>query len=90
MTCCSGSSIFETVFDLAGKQARILEINDRMTAGDFWTDQERARVQMDELRKLKGTVVPLQKLVGMKFCANTRAIFFPKPDVSSIYKQGAF
>jgi peptide chain release factor 2 len=33
-----------------------------MSASDFWSDQERARTQMDELRKLKGTVGPLQKL----------------------------
>ena len=33
-----------------------------MGATDFWNDQERARQQMDELRKLKGTVGPLQKL----------------------------
>jgi peptide chain release factor 2 len=33
-----------------------------MAATDFWNDQGRARQQMDELRKLKGTVGPLQKL----------------------------
>lgn len=35
-----------------------------MSAGDFWNDQDRARQQMDELRKLKNTVGPLQKLVS--------------------------
>ncbi len=50
---------------MTGKTARITEINDRMTAADFWNDQERARLQMDELRKLKATVSPLQKLVGV-------------------------
>lgn len=49
---------------MPGKTARIAEINDRMTAGDFWTNQERARQQTDELRQLKGTVSPLQKLVS--------------------------
>jgi len=58
-------SIFETVFDLTGKTARITEINDRMTSADFWNDQERARLQMDDLRKLKATVGPLQKLVAV-------------------------
>ncbi len=47
---------------MAGKTTRIEEINDRMSATDFWNDQERARLQMEELRKLKGTVSPLQKL----------------------------
>ena len=41
---------------------RVSEINDRMSASDFWNDQERARMQMDELRKLKAIVGPLQKL----------------------------
>ena len=33
-----------------------------MSASDFWNDQDRARLQMDELRKLKATTGPLQKL----------------------------
>ena len=35
-----------------------------MTAADFWNNQERARLQTDELRKLKATVSPLEKLVS--------------------------
>ena len=35
-----------------------------MAGPDFWTNQERARQQTDELRKLKTTVGPLQKLVN--------------------------
>lgn len=49
---------------MQGKTARIAEINDRMSASDFWNDSERARGVMDELRKLKATVAPLQKLVS--------------------------
>jgi peptide chain release factor 2 len=49
---------------LPGKTARISEINDRMTAADFWNNPERARQQTDELRKLKATVGPLEKLVS--------------------------
>jgi peptide chain release factor 2 len=37
---------------LPGKTARIAEINDRMTAGDFWNNQERARQQTDDLQVL--------------------------------------
>ncbi|MFN9719496.1 MAG: peptide chain release factor 2 [Planctomycetota bacterium] len=50
--------------DLVVKSSRIEEINDRMSASDFWSDQDRARQQMDELRKLKSIVTPLQRLVG--------------------------
>lgn len=63
-TCCLESFTCETVFDLAVKSSRIEEINDRMSSTDFWNDQERARQQMDELRKLKNVVTPLQKLVS--------------------------
>lgn len=49
---------------MPGKTARIAEINDRMTASDFWNNPERARQQTDELRKLKATVGPLDKLVS--------------------------
>ncbi len=35
-----------------------------MAASDFWNDQERARICMDELRKIKATTNPLQKLVS--------------------------
>ncbi len=35
-----------------------------MAGTDFWTNPERARQQTDELRKLKTTVGPLQKLVA--------------------------
>ncbi|MEY2724379.1 MAG: Peptide chain release factor 2 [Planctomycetota bacterium] len=58
------SSILRTVFDLTGKTARIAEINDRMTASDFWNDQQQARTVMDELRRLKNLVEPLKKLAS--------------------------
>ena len=49
---------------MPAKTARIAEINDKMAGNDFWNNQERARQQTDELRKLKTTVGPLQKLVS--------------------------
>ena len=49
---------------MPAKTARISEINDKMAGPDFWTNQERARQQTDELRKLKTTVGPLQKRVN--------------------------
>ena len=49
---------------MPAKSARIAEINDKMAGNDFWSNPERARQQTDELRKLKTTVGPLQKLVS--------------------------
>ena len=49
---------------MPAKTARIAEINDKMAGTDFWNNQERARQQTDELRKLKTTVGPLQTLVN--------------------------
>ncbi|MFN8707563.1 MAG: peptide chain release factor 2, partial [Planctomyces sp.] len=39
------------------------EINDRMASGEIWGDQQAAQKLMEELRKLKTTVGPLEKLV---------------------------
>ncbi|MFO0428915.1 MAG: peptide chain release factor 2 [Planctomyces sp.] len=49
--------------DLAGKAVKIQEINDRMASGEIWGDQQAAQKLMEELRKLKTTVGPLEKLV---------------------------
>ena len=49
---------------MPAKTARIAEINDKMAGNEFWSNPERARQQTDELRKLKTTVGPLQKLVN--------------------------
>lgn len=35
-----------------------------MSGGDFWNDQQAAQQSMDELRRLKATVGPLEKLVS--------------------------
>jgi peptide chain release factor 2 len=59
----SESFTFETVFDLAGKQKRIVEINDLMAGADFWNDQEKAQQLVSELRRLRTAVAPLKTLV---------------------------
>lgn len=61
---------------MPGKKARIEEINHRMTASDFWNDQQQAQVSVDELRRLKTLTGPLEGLVNsgddlqvlMEFC----------------------
>lgn len=49
---------------MVGKQTRIQEINDRMSGSEFWNDQQAAQGMMDELRRLKATVGPLQAIVS--------------------------
>ncbi len=48
---------------MPGKKARIQEINHRMTASDFWNDQQLAQQSVDELRRLKTLAGPLEGLV---------------------------
>ncbi len=50
------------VFDLAGKQSRIQEINQQMAAPDFWDDQEKAQGVVGELSRINTTVKPLEEL----------------------------
>ena len=58
----SGSSIYETVFDCAGKQHRIEDINGLMAAADFWDDQEKAQSIVGELSRLNGVLRPMDEL----------------------------
>lgn len=44
--------------DLAGKTERIREIDDQMTAPDFWADQDRANRIIREVKAIKGVVEP--------------------------------
>lgn len=49
-------------FDLAGKEARIAEINKIMTEPDFWDDAKKAQEIMKELTSLKATVAKYSRL----------------------------
>jgi peptide chain release factor 2 len=55
-------SICGTLFDLAGKQKRLDEINAAMGSPGFWDDQESAQKTTGELRLVNTTLKPLQKL----------------------------
>ena len=60
----SGFSNYETLFDYAGKQARIEEIEQQMSAADFWSNQERAQQVVGELKGIKAVLKPLEAAVG--------------------------
>lgn len=59
-----GFSSSETLFDYAGRERRMAEINEIMAAPGFWDHQEKAQGLMNELRQLNGSVRPLKELVA--------------------------
>lgn len=58
-TSTTASLPFETVFDLASKETRLKELEQKMTASDFWNDKENANEVIKELKILKAKVVPV-------------------------------
>ena len=58
----TGSSNFETLFDLGDKTARRDELNAEMEAPNFWADQERAKGIIAELKTLNGVLKPFEAL----------------------------
>lgn len=57
----SGSFSYGTLFDRAGKQARIAAIETAMARSGFWRDQETAQAQIAELKALSAVVKPLDR-----------------------------
>jgi peptide chain release factor 2 len=53
----------ETLFDLGNKQSQIAAIEDRMAAPDFWSNQEKAREAVGQLKSLKALTKPLEEVV---------------------------
>jgi len=58
----SGSFNYETLFDFDGKLAKIAEIEKRMSAPDFWENQEAARPVVADLKSLKALIKPLDEV----------------------------
>ena len=58
-----GSSNYGTLFDHAGKQARVEAIEKKMGSPDFWNNQESAQETIAELKGLNAVVKPLEDLV---------------------------
>src|SRR4029079_18194355 len=59
----SESRSCETVFDYAGKQQKVAAIEDRMSAGDLWNNQESAREKVRDAQSLKAILKPLDEVV---------------------------
>jgi peptide chain release factor 2 len=57
----SGWSNFETLFDYAGKQAQIRQIEEQMSRPGFWDNQEKAQAVVAELKSLTSLVKPLDE-----------------------------
>jgi peptide chain release factor 2 len=61
--CSNGSPSSETVFDYDNKLKKIAEIDERMGAADFWTNQDKARDVVAQLKALRAVSKPLQEVV---------------------------
>jgi peptide chain release factor 2 len=55
-------SISRTLFDYDGKNKRAHEIDEIMSAPNFWDNQEKAQVFIAEMRRLKAGIKPLAEL----------------------------
>ncbi|MCH2210334.1 MAG: peptide chain release factor 2 [Fuerstiella sp.] len=50
--------------DLENQEKRLTEVNDRMTAADFWDHQESAQQTVAEMQRLKASVEPVRQMVA--------------------------
>jgi len=57
----SGCCNYEVIFDVENKQKRIKEIEQEMSASDFWKDNKKAQGIITELKGLKASYGPWQK-----------------------------
>jgi peptide chain release factor 2 len=58
-----GFSNSETLFDWAGKQRRLAEINEKMAEPGFWDNQEKAQATMNEFKQINAAMKPIADLV---------------------------
>jgi peptide chain release factor 2 len=62
MTSARGSASSRCHFDLAGLKRKRAELDERMTVSDFWNNPERATATVEELKRLRGTIEPVESL----------------------------
>jgi peptide chain release factor 2 len=60
----SASLNSRTLFDYAGKEIRVAEINQKMSAPNFWDNADAAQTTVKRLQQLSGSLKPLQKVVA--------------------------
>jgi peptide chain release factor 2 len=58
----SASPSSEAVFDLAGKEKRIADLESRSSRPDFWNNREAAQEATRELKQLRQLIEPVRKL----------------------------
>ena len=51
-----------TLFDYAGKETRVAEINEKMSAPNFWDDADAAQETVKQLQQINTHLKPLQKV----------------------------
>ena len=55
---------FRCVFDYAGKQRRVTELEERSRAGNFWDDAQRAQGVMKQIADLNAEVDAIARVAG--------------------------
>ncbi len=74
---------FEVFFDLDAKRARIADLEAQQADPAFWTNQERARQLVQEVKQLKGWVTPFEEIDGRVTIAREMAeLLATEPDES--------
>ncbi len=58
------SSNCETLFDYAGKQGQVEQIDQQMAAAGFWDNQEQAQATVQRLKELNAIVKPLEEAIA--------------------------
>jgi len=72
---CGGS------FDLDGKRARLNDLEAQQSDGAFWTNQERARTVVQEVKQLKGWIAPFDEIAGrLETAASLLELLEAEPD----------
>jgi peptide chain release factor 2 len=62
MSWSGGSSSFRSFFDLPGKEARLKELETQQADPGFWSNPDRARALVQEVKALKSWVMPAGSL----------------------------
>ena len=55
---------FGGIFDLDRKRDSLRQLEERMSAAGFWSDQDAARTSVQQVKELKGWVEPYDRLAG--------------------------
>lgn len=62
MICDFGWSSWEAIFDLAGRESEVKELEGRVAQPEFWDDPAEAQVVLQKMNQIKEKIAPFQAL----------------------------